>query len=680
MKRKRVRNNKKERKQQSEGDEKEIPSQGSGRRETEDAWLDEGLMRRLRGEKDAEDLTKKEKDRINKRAKDHRWDGSDLWHMGCSGVGAKRGKENVVWKLVPRPEKRKELIEQGHNKLGHLGFSRSVFVTLKHMRRTHKWHGMRAQIESVIRGCGACERARAGLDVVDMREGEEEKDEEKQLERKRKPNENRARRARFMLLSQDVFPRVQPRIAACTGANAPKPITPADDTVLTFTEATLPYDTLLPFAEATLPFSTLMDSTPLGPTLHISIPSGSTLSTAEEDNLHMTGSTRAICQDNTVLTFTEATLPEDDTVLPFTEATLPVDTILPFTEPPFPVSTLPSCPTTLGQPMLDSSQDVQGMECTSSCLIVQTAVTEATLPVPTLPCPTTLGQPMLDSSQDVQGMECTSSCHIVQTAVTEATLPVPTLPCPTTLGQPMLDSWQEDGARDGGCTSANHILQTVTEAMLPVPTLPSPTIMGPVLDSSEDDVREMGCTSGSHIVQTVAEAMLPVPVLPSPAIREPALDSSEADVRDMGCIVASQVVQSVTEATLPAPTLSCFSTLGQPTMQSAEEDIQGVGCSPASHVVHAVAETLAEMSKEGPVCENPHLPGLGEAMAVHREEVQALSLLSESHLSELCPPHTLHPATTPVPYRRRSLQSQNERESDPALLSTLWSRPLIASE
>eukprot|EP00245_Coleochaete_scutata_P011662 TRINITY_DN4365_c0_g1_i2.p1 TRINITY_DN4365_c0_g1~~TRINITY_DN4365_c0_g1_i2.p1 ORF type:complete len:595 (+),score=97.52 TRINITY_DN4365_c0_g1_i2:178-1962(+) len=594
MKRKRVRNNKKERKQQSEGDEKEIPSQGSGRRETEDAWLDEGLMRRLRGEKDAEDLTKKEKDRINKRAKDHRWDGSDLWHMGCSGVGAKRGKENVVWKLVPRPEKRKELIEQGHNKLGHLGFSRSVFVTLKHMRRTHKWHGMRAQIESVIRGCGACERARAGLDVVDMREGEEEKDEEKQLERKRKPNENRARRARFMLLSQDVFPRVQPRIAACTGANAPKPITPADDTVLTFTEATLPYDTLLPFAEATLPFSTLMDSTPLGPTLHISIPSGSTLSTAEEDNLHMTGSTRAICQDNTVLTFTEATLPEDDTVLPFTEATLPVDTILPFTEPPFPVSTLPSCP--------------------------------------------------------------------------------------TTLGQPMLDSWQEDGARDGGCTSANHILQTVTEAMLPVPTLPSPTIMGPVLDSSEDDVREMGCTSGSHIVQTVAEAMLPVPVLPSPAIREPALDSSEADVRDMGCIVASQVVQSVTEATLPAPTLSCFSTLGQPTMQSAEEDIQGVGCSPASHVVHAVAETLAEMSKEGPVCENPHLPGLGEAMAVHREEVQALSLLSESHLSELCPPHTLHPATTPVPYRRRSLQSQNERESDPALLSTLWSRPLIASE
>jgi hypothetical protein len=88
-----------------------------------------------------------EKNRASKRAQMYRMQG---------GVLARRmGQQG--WKVVPKPEERKNIVKQLHEETGHFGRKRTTHLILL----TYWWKGLFADVRKVLQQCEACQHTMA---------------------------------------------------------------------------------------------------------------------------------------------------------------------------------------------------------------------------------------------------------------------------------------------------------------------------------------------------------------------------------------------------------------------------------------------------------------------------------------------------------------------------------------
>jgi hypothetical protein len=111
-----------------------------------DVWADSALLALLRGEGYPPGADRKERDRLQHRARGYEWRGTHLIRQTGGGV-----------RVVPRVEARERLIRDVHERAGHVGVKKTHSLLRPH----YWWVGLLTSVTRVVRSCEACDRVRA---------------------------------------------------------------------------------------------------------------------------------------------------------------------------------------------------------------------------------------------------------------------------------------------------------------------------------------------------------------------------------------------------------------------------------------------------------------------------------------------------------------------------------------
>jgi hypothetical protein len=119
-----------------------------------DVWLDTAVIEYLQGKSSNEALpgsspenNGKDVWRVRKRAKNYRWEKQKLFRI----------LPNQSIREVPKPEDRLVIIKAAHERTGHFGTRRTVYLLLL----TYWWSGIFSQVAEVVSTCLQCDQARA---------------------------------------------------------------------------------------------------------------------------------------------------------------------------------------------------------------------------------------------------------------------------------------------------------------------------------------------------------------------------------------------------------------------------------------------------------------------------------------------------------------------------------------
>jgi transposase InsO family protein len=137
----------------SELDEEDCPlvlPMGHSNQESHDIWFDEAALESLQG--NPREVTADEASRIRKRLPYYRWDHGQLYRTVRDKL-----TNRMALRIVPRPERREDLILALHAELGHIGEKRTIDA----VAQLYWWHGMTTDVRRVIATCKLCERVRA---------------------------------------------------------------------------------------------------------------------------------------------------------------------------------------------------------------------------------------------------------------------------------------------------------------------------------------------------------------------------------------------------------------------------------------------------------------------------------------------------------------------------------------
>jgi hypothetical protein len=104
------------------------------------------LLALLRGEGYPPGADRRERDRLQHRARGYEWRGTHLVRQTGGGV-----------RVVPRVEARNRLIRDVHERAGHIGVKKTHSVLRPH----YWWVGLLTDVARVVRSCEACNRVRA---------------------------------------------------------------------------------------------------------------------------------------------------------------------------------------------------------------------------------------------------------------------------------------------------------------------------------------------------------------------------------------------------------------------------------------------------------------------------------------------------------------------------------------
>ena len=93
-----------------------------------------------------------ERDRIRHRVQHYRFSGLEL----------QRHMKDGTYRVVPRPEQRRELVVRIHSQYGHFGQRRTTQLVLLH----HWWPGLYKDCAKVVQECRACDRVQASFNSI----------------------------------------------------------------------------------------------------------------------------------------------------------------------------------------------------------------------------------------------------------------------------------------------------------------------------------------------------------------------------------------------------------------------------------------------------------------------------------------------------------------------------------
>jgi hypothetical protein len=137
----------------AELDEEDCPlvlPMGHSNQESHDILFDEAALESLQG--NPRKVTADEASRIRKRLPYYTWDHGQLYRTVRDKL-----TNRMALRIVPRPERREDLILALHAELGHIGEKRTIDA----VAQLYWWHGMTTDVRRVIATCKLCERVRA---------------------------------------------------------------------------------------------------------------------------------------------------------------------------------------------------------------------------------------------------------------------------------------------------------------------------------------------------------------------------------------------------------------------------------------------------------------------------------------------------------------------------------------
>ena len=114
-----------------------------------DIWSDIDVPQFLQTHKYCSGSSAMERDRIYRRAKGYRWQGSSVFKMMQHGA--------LV--VVLRPQDRQDLVIHTHRTMGHFGVQRTV----DRLKKDYWWRGMGDIVVEIIKACLPCARVKAGF-------------------------------------------------------------------------------------------------------------------------------------------------------------------------------------------------------------------------------------------------------------------------------------------------------------------------------------------------------------------------------------------------------------------------------------------------------------------------------------------------------------------------------------
>lgn len=121
----------------------------NGTTNSTDIWEDTAAMHLLRTGSYLDGTSAAETSRIHKRLRNYSWkDGKVI-----------RTMPDGTTKLVPAPQERLPLIKQLHDRCGHFGIRRTAALVLN----AYWWHGLNADVSSVVGACKECDRIKASF-------------------------------------------------------------------------------------------------------------------------------------------------------------------------------------------------------------------------------------------------------------------------------------------------------------------------------------------------------------------------------------------------------------------------------------------------------------------------------------------------------------------------------------
>ena len=118
-----------------------------------DIWTDAPALHTLQQGTFPEGTSAPERTRIKKRLALYAWEDGTLRRLLPDGST----------RLVPPPGKRRELIWRFHTQNGHFGRRRTTALVLN----TYWWHGLQADVVSVVSGCRQCSQVRAAFGTAE---------------------------------------------------------------------------------------------------------------------------------------------------------------------------------------------------------------------------------------------------------------------------------------------------------------------------------------------------------------------------------------------------------------------------------------------------------------------------------------------------------------------------------
>jgi transposase InsO family protein len=137
----------------SELDEEDCPvvlPMSHSHQESHDIWFDEAALDSLQG--NPREVSAEEASRIRKRLPYYRWDHGQLYRTVRDKL-----TDRMALRVVPRPDRREDVILGLHCELGHIGEKRTIDA----VAQLYWWHGMTTDVRRVISTCKLCERVRA---------------------------------------------------------------------------------------------------------------------------------------------------------------------------------------------------------------------------------------------------------------------------------------------------------------------------------------------------------------------------------------------------------------------------------------------------------------------------------------------------------------------------------------
>jgi hypothetical protein len=122
-----------------------------------DIWKDQHTLTYLKEQRYSPDWSPAVKDRVFKRAASYIWQGDGR---------LRRLSPDGAVKIVPKPEERKELINQCHTRCGHYGVRRTGAL----LQHSYWWWGMWADVAVELSKCALCSRGRGSFKASDPKE------------------------------------------------------------------------------------------------------------------------------------------------------------------------------------------------------------------------------------------------------------------------------------------------------------------------------------------------------------------------------------------------------------------------------------------------------------------------------------------------------------------------------
>jgi hypothetical protein len=123
---------------------------GHSTQESHDIWFDENALDSLKGT--PREITANEASRVRKRLPYYRWDQGQLYRTVRDKL-----TDRMSLRVVPRPERREDIILALHAELGHIGEKRTIDA----VAQLYWWHGLTTDVRRVVATCKLCERVRA---------------------------------------------------------------------------------------------------------------------------------------------------------------------------------------------------------------------------------------------------------------------------------------------------------------------------------------------------------------------------------------------------------------------------------------------------------------------------------------------------------------------------------------